>query len=386
MKPKTLSPTAVAAYESCPAYYRALYIRKARTPPGDPALRGNVVHGALQDWVEGGFHRLDWEGDWQAMRDKMTDIVTANYWKLFSHGSELNFCIQQCHNWLDEADFSDREVLLTEQKLRFDIPTSAGKIPFSFVIDRLDDLGDGEYDVVDYKTWVRNLKGHDLEWNLQARSYALGCWIKFRDAQRIWVSFDQTRWRPARWNFSRSECERTWKYLKNVAERILADKGSEEKINPNCRYCPRTRVCKTFKTHASVGGSFADADMESIAKRRRESANAIKALEDEVRELDMAIVSHADDIELEEFDLGETRVEIVSSKKRELDARRFAQLVDVTAFVREFGSVSVTSVDKAIKQSWFEPAVIPKVAALLEERWSAVRVKTEPISPVEAEQ
>ena len=384
MKPKTLSASAIKTFEACPAYFRAKYIQKAPDPPGDPALRGSAVHGALEEWVAGGWHMSDLPK--LEAEAKMVEMVERNYWQLLAHGNELQFCIDQSLRWLERTDFSDRTVLMTETKMRFDLPTSAGKIPVSYIFDRLDDLGNDVFEVTDYKTWVRNISAAHLRWDIQARIYALAAWIAHQHAKRVWVTFDQTRYMDIGAAFTAEDSKATWRYLKDVAERILASDGTEETLNSECRFCPRKRVCTQMKRHARVGGELSFNDIDEAVKLRHETAAQIKALEVMVNDVDTFVLAHADAEAVDEFEASEIEVAITSRKTRSIDQSKLVGILgpDTAYFVQEYGGLTVSAVSKYLKNPGGEfPADMhDQISALVDSKYAGLSVNTEALSPI----
>ena len=384
MKPRTLSASAIKAYEACPAMYRAKYILRDPDPPGDPALRGTVVHAVLENWVAGGFHLPDLSDGEKV--DKIDELVELHYWQHFSHGNEYEFCVEQCRRWVQRTDFTGREVLSTERKYRFELPTSRGKIPVSYIIDRTDRLEGGDIEGVDYKTWVRNITVQELRWDLQSRIYALALWIQYREANRIWITFDQTRFRDIGVAFSQEDCKHTWRYLKNVAERILADDGTEERLNSECRWCPRKRVCSALKRHEKAGGRFADHDIAETAKRRHEVASQVKALEVFLDELDGHLLAYAEAEGEDDFELDGVVVQIASKGSRSVDQKALVGILgeDTARFVEAYGGLTMTAIDKMLKDRnpWLEPEVQMAIEGLVEDKFAGLRVNTNELSPI----
>ena len=275
---------------------------------------------------------------------------------------------------------------MTETKMRFDLPTSAGKIPVSYIFDRLDDLGDDVYEVTDYKTWVRNISPAALRWDIQARIYALAAWITHQNARRIWVTFDQTRYRDIGAAFTAEDSKATWRYLKDVAERILASDGTEETLNPECRFCPRKKVCTQLKRHAKVGGELGSNDINDAVKRRHETAAQIKALEVMVNDIDTFILAQADSDNVDEFDADEVSVAISSRKTRTVDQKKLVDILaeDTAWFVSTYGSLTMGAVTKYLKNpdSFIDPDKRSQIDALVDSKYGGLRVNTETISPI----
>jgi len=356
MKLKTLSASSAKLFESCPSSWRTRYAREDGKRPaeqaGDAALLGTVVHATFETWVADGHHMHPYS-DTEAL-DMILEIYEDKYWHEFSHAERFEAGKEMVVNWLQRMDWTGRTNITTERKSSFNIKTSQGTLPVYYVFDRIDRLSDGTIEVVDYKSGVRNVYADTLRNDIQARIYALAAQIEHPEAERIWVTFDMLRYSQVGVSFTKSENRQTLRYLEKLAERIIAESGYTETINPGCRWCVRRHVCETVSAHMDEGGPLAYSDIEDLAGRRERYALAIKAIEVMIADMDGAILDYAEDMELDEFTAGDVKVNVSASKSRKVDAETLTEALgdDFAEFVKSYGGLGVRNVDKAIKDGW----------------------------------
>lgn len=289
MKLRSLSASSAKVYELCPARWSAEYENRLPTESGSAANLGTVCHEALERYVAQGF----WVMPPDQRRLAMKAGYDRAYWDLFHDRERYDEGLELVLRWMERTDLRGREVLSTETKQTIPLVTSAGEVPFNFIMDRLDDTGDGIFEVTDYKTGVWRLWPDDLKSLIQPRAYAWAVHEMYPEAQRIWVVFDQLRYDPIGIVFTAEECKATGEYLHALAERILADEERAEIINPECRFCSRKNVCKAFQRRATSGmGDLRGAEIEEIVARRHELASVKKGIEQALKEADEAIVAH----------------------------------------------------------------------------------------------
>lgn len=354
MRLKTLSASSVQTYVNCPARWKANYEDRAAEESSDAASLGSACHLALEWFVaEDHYRNSDHDGSWLKLSELFR--AAANEYRL--NGKQINVGTDMLANWLSRQDWDGREVLSTEKKVSFKLPTSIGDIPFNYIWDRCDRLTGNEIEVVDYKSWVRNVSGEDVKHSLQCRAYALAAQIQYPEAERIWVTLDQLRYSAVGVAFTREENRETWRYLRQVAEQIIASDGSEERVNGDCRWCVRRHTCKTLESHISAGGPLSITNPHEAAEYRHRLYAAKGALESMIGDLDRLLLEHSESEELVEWE-AETGVvvKVGVQARRSIDAERIAAMLgtDTARFIRDYGGLTVSALDRALKDkfSW----------------------------------
>jgi putative RecB family exonuclease len=152
--PSTLSPSKITAFTNCPLAFRFSVVEHLPEPPSPPALKGTLVHRALEllftECPPG-----------SRSRDAAQKALDAA-WRELQDGDELDGLR------LDEAEtiaflvdarvLVDRYLELEDPDgvraigLELNLSTEIDGVTVRGIIDRLDELDDGSLAVVDYKT------------------------------------------------------------------------------------------------------------------------------------------------------------------------------------------------------------------------------------------
>ncbi len=343
MKLKSLSASAALVFEGCEARFKTEYVDKIPQPSNSAADLGTVCHATLEEYVKLGLWALP------PKRADIERLYTAAYEQYFTDRARYDEGLQMCLKWQARTEWDGHEVISTELKETFPIKTSQGELGVTYIWDRFDDLGDGEFEVVDYKTIFLPVKAAEMKDKIQVRIYALAAQIKHPKAKRIWVTYDLLRYEQVSIAFTRDENVETWKYLHRLAERAIASDGTTETLHGDCRYCVRKHECETLMTHAAAGGALGITDPEDAAKRRYALEGARKAMDVALGELDEVIIGYCKAEGLLEFEAGSVKVNITAKPYRTIDPAMAARVLGDLA--KEFpGGIKMGVVDKLLKE------------------------------------
>lgn len=389
MIPKSLSATAAAAFENCPARWAAEFFNKAPQPSNDAANLGTAVHGALELFVKSGGEPQKGTGQ-QAILEQ---LFFDQYDELFTDNSRKTEGLDMVRTWYNRTSFVDHVVVSTEKKDHFDIPTSAGPIPFNYIWDRCDILdgpwnaeGETRIEVIDYKTVTRPISPEGLKDKIQARCYGLAAQLQYPMADKVWVTFDLLRYEPVGIVFSKEDNRATWRYLKALAERVIALDDSEplpERLNSECHWCVRRHECETLQANTDAGGVLASKDPKLVATKRHKLALQLKALDRVVQELDNYLLDWAEREELLEFDTDELRVLVTARKTRAVDSRKAAEIVG-PGLLEEYGSLGVTAIDRMVKEGAVTPAQKAELLDLITSKFGEPKISTIEKNPIDS--
>jgi hypothetical protein len=242
------------------------------------------------------------------------------------------------------------KVLSTEVKTNFPLKTSVGTIGFTYIFDRMDQVNETTFEVVDYKSIRKFITPEELKRKIQPRAYALAAQIQYPQAERIWVSFDMLRHGgPVGVVFSKEENAVTYRYLQRAAERIIAtpEEDTPETLNPECNWCLRKAVCETLEK-ANRNGSVLGLSIEQVAEKRLQVQSQMKALEALDNELDQRLLVEAEQMDALDFEAGMFDVKLTASARRKATNPAAITRIVGPELAIKYGNWTVGSVDKMI--------------------------------------
>jgi DNA helicase-2/ATP-dependent DNA helicase PcrA len=164
-----LSFSQIETFQTCPLHYKLRYIYKVPTPPSASQSFGTAMHAALKEFFE------EMQKGKKANDKLMYELLEKNWisegYKTKSHEKEF---------------FNKGKIYLSgflKQGFNPKVPTIALEQPFTIPLgkdlkiggrlDRVDDLGGGEIEIIDYKTGATIPSQKDVDRNLQLSFYAL---------------------------------------------------------------------------------------------------------------------------------------------------------------------------------------------------------------------
>ena len=151
--PDTLSPSRVSSFQDCPLQFRFASIQGLPQPPGIHAVKGNVVHRALELLFAHDPERRDHDVAHQSLVDarseyepaydftglQLTPTAAAAFWR---------DCSKLVDGYLQMED--PQTIRAAELELWVEAPL--GPIRIRGYVDRLERLDDGQLMITDYKT------------------------------------------------------------------------------------------------------------------------------------------------------------------------------------------------------------------------------------------
>lgn len=389
MKPKSLSASALRVAQLCLARYVAENIDYARGINNPAALLGTSVHGALEMFVKACYIEKSQQPSLQLLLDLfqmsyMTTLGTADL-----SGEDYSDGVEMLKAWFKRTDFSTFTVISSEVKESFPMPTSVGDIPFNYIWDRHDLLGEDEVRVVDYKTNRWGYSPDELRTLIQARVYGVAAQIKYPKAKRIWIEYDMLRHSgPVGIALTRDDNIATWKYLKREAARIIAvpKEQAPETLNSECNFCVRKTRCNTLQKNILAGGSFSFSDAASAIDVRAQLEYQAKAVRSALDELDRQIIAYAK--EKDEFEwIGDShRMSISVNETRAVDGERISHILGADLMAK-YGKVgfNVTTVDKLLKGDEITEDQKRQLRSVIYKKQGEPRIKTKPNNPIDDE-
>lgn len=153
--PSTLTPSKISAFTSCPLAFRFSVIERLPEPPSLPAVRGTLVHRALQllfTYCEPGERGRETAQHW--LEDAFAELSQpgGDVAELALGESEARELLHQAGVLLDRYYELEDPSTVRPAGLELDLELELDGLKLRGIIDRLDVLPGGGFAVVDYKT------------------------------------------------------------------------------------------------------------------------------------------------------------------------------------------------------------------------------------------
>ena len=175
-----LSYSAIQSFKDCPLHFKLRHILRIPTPTTAPLSMGNSIHLALRDYHRDGGNILESLGkNW----------IMEGYNSKQHEQEALEKAKKFLTEYLDTEIHKNARPLFLEQPftLRVD-PT----LKIGGKIDRVDDLGGGLIEIIDYKTGANVPSQKDIDLDLQMTIYALAAsdpGVLGREIEKVKLSF-----------------------------------------------------------------------------------------------------------------------------------------------------------------------------------------------------
>jgi putative RecB family exonuclease len=152
--PRTLTPSKVSSFTSCPLAFRFSQIERLPEPPSPPAVKGTLVHAALE--------RLFWHHPAGTRTPAAGALEVERAWEELQDDEEvvgLGLDDQAAAAFVEDARRLVANYFLLEDPnearavgVELGVETDLDGLRLRGIIDRLDVMPDGRLIVVDYKT------------------------------------------------------------------------------------------------------------------------------------------------------------------------------------------------------------------------------------------
>lgn len=156
-----LSVSQIETFKACPMHYKLKYIYKLGTPPSGPISFGISIHETLREFME--------------TKHDILKIYKANFkndgYENKKHKEEYFKKGEQYLLGFLKSEH-DKKIKTVELEKKFKIKIDK-TLTIGGTIDRIDDLGGGRYEVIDYKTGEKIPTQKDVDKNIQLSFYAL---------------------------------------------------------------------------------------------------------------------------------------------------------------------------------------------------------------------
>ncbi|HEX2029997.1 MAG TPA: PD-(D/E)XK nuclease family protein [Actinomycetota bacterium] len=263
-----LSYTSINSYETCPAKYRFQYEERVPGRPSPALAFGDSLHQALHRFharpvpVAPPLPEL-----WETLDDVWVSegYVDPSEERLYrEHAREV---LARYHR-----DNADRYRIPAALEFRFRVEVEG--VALTGVIDRMDRLPGGGYEIIDYKTNRRLPPRDRLEGDLQLSLYAYAArevWGIEPERLTLYFLLPGQRMSTSR---TAGDLENLRRRVANIAERIEAGRF-EPRENPLCDWCDYQHLCPLFRhryERENAPPRIAEVVEEWIALKREDRA------------------------------------------------------------------------------------------------------------------
>ncbi len=343
-----VSYTKLDTYKQCPRKYK-FYIDKA---PQDSsrtiALRfGTAVHKALEFAYAKRYKYPPKEKVMALYRALMSEETNPDVLKLFVKGESA------LEAYLDKNEAAHMRIVEVEKKFSMEL---GGGHQIEGIIDRLDMLPDGSFEILDYKTGqIPNAENLGQNWQLAIYQFAKQRALQTHriKASLVYVMFDGHK---LTYQFGKDELARVRNDILALIAKIEGDTVFAPRVNAFCGTCAYQPICPAWTHKYNVKkqvltGKTKDpvvVDIQVKIDRLLSLSASIKRLEDETKQLKevIALFSRENNMTRLFSDLG--TVSVSFQKKRAYDAARLAEVLRENLLRKIVKTVDTKKLEKAL--------------------------------------
>ena len=297
-----ISYSSFDTYNRCPLKYKLQYVDWVKVPLKAEFFFGSLIHEVIQhalrrDPIIPGFNELIkfYESKWSeaAFADS---LEVKQYFEL---GRSM---IKSFH---ENYKPGLRKVAACEK--RFQIPL--GKHVLSGVIDRVDKLPYGAYELIDYKTGKTLPSQEEVDVDKQLGFYNLAATSLWPEISEIKLTLHYLKFNSfVSTNRMPSEMEEIKKEIIKTADTIEKDKDYKPKKNQYCPWCEYRHLCPLQKDNLSKEEKFQQIGKEYLSHHEK------------LKDLEKQINNYFDENKLSEVSVNE--YSIVRSKDRAISVAK----------------------------------------------------------------
>ncbi len=247
----------LSTFRQCPQKFKFQVIDKIKAPKSVEAVFGTSVHDALRYMFSHDplFPTLEeilahFESGWRGSGDKIHPVLAPELLKTYEESGKVmikNFYKKNPPWNFSVIDTESRFEVLLEDNENGKTHTLAG------IIDRIDKIGDGEYEIIDYKTSRRLPSQSAADENLQMAVYHMAI-------TKRWPNTDPAKIKLSLYFLKHNEkisSSRSTEALAATSNAILKTIKEIEKtmatnsfppiVSVLCDYCPYKQICPAWK-------------------------------------------------------------------------------------------------------------------------------------------
>ena len=336
-KNEHLSTSRIKQYEKCPLAFKLGYIDKRESWEEKAAADfGKVVHAAFQFIYE-------WINDEEFTGAVPDEVIIRSFRRAFEEaeghvvgtatyqeGLDMVRAYFRIHKAVDHMT-----VLGVELPFTMTIESDDGEIIFKVtgVIDRVDRVGPGHIDVVDYKTNRFMFTREELDTDLQMSMYGIAIRALFPWATEVTFSFDMLRHNiRQRTRRNKEQLNRAADYVIAIGRRIETSLEFRANLNPLCPWCDHREACATYDQAVRNGENtlsymMAADDIERVSEERERACALERIGKKRRKEMDRIILARIAHSESDALAVNEMRYKPVQTSNIEYPFHKTVKLL-----------------------------------------------------------
>lgn len=291
-----ISYTSLETYIQCPQKFKFQAVDKIKTPKSKATVFGTIIHSALKFLHSPGavIPPLDKVvGHYQSIWNSDVFSDTQEQEIYFEEGQNI------LKNYYNSNDLASLHIV--DLETRFEVPFQ--DYTLTGIIDRIDKIGEDQYEIIDYKTSKSLPSQEDIDQNLQLSLYRLGIthrWPNLKiDQVKLSLYFLK---HGVKLSTSRTddELEATKAKVANVISDIES-KRFQPTPSKLCDYCGYKSICpiwrhKIIKEEMGIGD---EEELDRVIKEFFELKNQIQKESLKLEELKALINQYCDNNKIE---------------------------------------------------------------------------------------
>lgn len=334
-----LSASKIRKFRQCRASWEACYVDENWDDESYPIQVGNITHGALERIVG---EDLSLE---EALKLAVEEDVDDPPLEAVNEARDL---VEQ-YLATEYATFDN--TVDVERRFKIDV----GEHQLTGIIDRVDDIGNGVFEIIDYKTGYLPICQDELDHSLQMHAYHLAAQQLYPDADRFVMSIDMIRHdQRVTTTGTPTDMENVSIYIQAMGDKMeqAVDEGNfPPSLHQYCCYCHIRHDCEVYQDAISnpLDVLFHEGvDAEDIIEQMERVKAVEKVLKQRKSELETLLVQAVEDSGEDKLMLTGHSVRVSSSRRGEYPPELAIPLlqehgVDIAPMVR----VYKTKADKA---------------------------------------
>jgi putative RecB family exonuclease len=384
----TFSNSRLSTYEQCPLKYKYQYIDKIKVEESNTveAFMGSRVHDALEKLYRDlklqkhnmleellQYYNDQWAKNWtDDIKIVRKDYTAENYRKT---GEK---CIADYYNKYDPF----KERVLGIETVEYVNLDPAGEFKWNVRMDRLDDCGQGRYEIHDYKTGGSLPRQDHMDGDRQLALYSLWVGENFNDAEKVelvwhYLAFDREL-----------RSERTAEQLENLREEtlqavknVISAKEFPANESNLCNWCEYKNICPKwahlFKVEALPPKEFKEEDGVRLVDQLADLSTLQKALNEKIEAVKQDLIEYAKMLGVEVVFGSAKKANISMSNdiafpaKHTDEREELIQLLKREGLWGEVEDLDIFALKKIVQNREWGEAVLNKLAPYREEKATA---------------